>query len=140
MNLESIDSIHLAWKQVFHAFKKQSRAVMQEMNMTKVDANILLVLRGEKVMTKQEVASELSFESNSLTRSLDRLIAQEIVLRVCDPEDRRRVQLSLTQQGEQFASAYIQHMRPFWQKALQGLDEQEMEHLEQSLSKITENI
>ena len=81
MHAELIDGIHLTMKQIFHAFKKQSRSVSQDLKMTKVDVNILLVLQGRKMMTKRALASELSFESNSLTRSLDRLIAQDIVVR-----------------------------------------------------------
>ena len=115
MHQELMDVIHVHFKHIFHAFKKQSRVVSQDLKMTKVDVNILLVLQGGKMMTKRALASELGFESNSLTRSLDRLIAQGTVTRSEDSADRPRVQLSLTSSGKQLTSSYVAQMPPFWQ-------------------------
>ena len=135
-----IDGINLLWKQIFLALKKTSVPVLSKLELTKVDANILLALHGEKEKTKVQLAQRLSFDPNSLTRSLDRLIAAELITRIANKADRRFVQLSLTASGNKLVKKYLKLMRGIWGKALNGIDEEEVELLDNILKKMFANL
>lgn len=136
MNIQSIDNINIYWKRIFHALKKLSKPVLEALSLTKVDANILLALSKTKELTKAELAEHLSFEPNSLTRSLDRLIEINLINRVVDKSDRRFIKLSLTKKGHEIAHQYIKAMRNIWIKLFDDIDENEIKQLEIILEKI----
>jgi len=140
MNLELIDNINICWKQIFHSLKKSSRPILDELGLTKVDANILLALHGKKEKTKAQLAQNLSFEPNSLTRSLDRLIDLNLVKRREDQNDRRFIKVSLTEKGNRLANKYIKSMRNVWNNALHGINKREVEALDATLKKIFSNL
>lgn len=140
MDTNLIDDINIYWKRIFHSLKKSSGPILNELGLTKVDANILLTLSQEHEKTKAELAQYLSFEPNSLTRSLDRLVALNYVKRVADKTDRRFINLSLTSEGKRIAKQYIKKMRSIWGRALQGLQTHEVKEFEIILEKIFKNL
>ncbi len=140
MDLQLIDNINIYWKQIFHSLKKASRPILDELGLTKVDANILLALIGQKEKTKAQLAQHLSFEPNSLTRSLERLIELKLVKSVTDKKDRRFIKISSTNKGSKLANQYIKCMRSIWVKALNDIDKREVERLEATLSKMFSNL
>lgn len=133
---KSIDNINIYWKQIFHALKKSSKPILEELSLTKVDANILLALSRTQESTKAELAQYLSFEPNSLTRSLDRLIDINLVKRLVDQDDRRFIKLSLTDKGHTVANNYIEAMRNVWVDLFADLKASEIKQLESTLERI----
>ncbi len=136
----TIDNINVQWKQIFHALKKASKPILNELGLTKVDANILLALNEKKQKTKAELAEHLSFEPSSLTRSLDRLIELNLIRRATDEKDRRFIRISLTNKGKNITNQYIKFMRNIWFKALKDIDKNEIAILKITLKKIFFNL
>lgn len=140
MNVQSIDNINLYWKQIFHALKRASRPILENLGLTKVDANILLALSRQTESSKAELAEKLSFEANSLTRSLDRLVEIGAIHRTTAKEDKRFIKLSLTVKGKSITRNYITSLRNIWIQLLGTLSETEIKELENILSKILHHI
>ena len=137
---ESIDTIHEKWKLIFHALKKASGPVLTELGLSKVDANILMALRGHKVAAKYELSERLSFKPNSLTRSIDRLVERDVLKRSENVSNRRKIDLSLTKEGEQLAKDYMDLMQTFWKTALRDFNQSELKALDASMSTIIHNL
>lgn len=140
MNIQSIDNIHLYWKLIFHVFKKASLPILEELGLTKVDANILQALSRHGGKTKAQLAESLSFSPNSLTRSIDRLVGLNLLDRQVDSKDQRFIKLSLTKKGADLAQGYISSMRDFWHRALQDVDDATIAELESTLQQMLANI
>ena len=137
---ESMDTIHEKWKLIFHALKKASGPVLTELSLSKVDANILMALRGYKMVAKYELSERLSFKPNSLTRSIDRLVARNVLKRSENTSNRRKIDLSLTEEGEQLAKDYMDLMQTFWKTALRDFNQSELKALDASMSAIINNL
>ena len=140
MNIKSIDNINLYWKQIFHAFKRASKPILEELDLTKVDANILLVLSRQAKISKAELAEKLYFEANSLTRSLDRLVEMGAIHRTTAKEDKRFITLSLTSKGKTISENCIHSLRNIWIQLLGSISEKEIKALESILFKILQNV
>ena len=97
----------------FHKFKYHSTSILTKLDITKVDANILLTLKDNNELNKQSLANALSFKSHSLTRSIDRMIEKKLIQRITHPDDRRHIKLSLTTDGKNKAQEYMMAMEPF---------------------------
>ncbi len=52
VKLKSIDKMNLYWKRGFHSLANSAKPILDELNITKVDANILLTLYHEKEILK----------------------------------------------------------------------------------------
>lgn len=61
--------------------------------------------------TMGELSAELGFPMSSTTRLVDWLVRAQIAARVSDQEDRRVVRVSLTERGQQFHNAMMEHNR-----------------------------
>lgn len=61
---------------------------------------VLMEIRQNRSMTMGELARALGFNLSTLTRIVDRTVNSSLVYRQVDPDDRRRVVLLLTEDGE----------------------------------------
>ncbi len=74
---------------------------LKPFNLTHVQYNILRILRGVHPgpLYVGEVKNRLLFTNSDITRLLDRLIKKELVERKTCPENRRRIEVSITKAG-----------------------------------------
>ncbi|WP_174937606.1 MarR family winged helix-turn-helix transcriptional regulator [Burkholderia lata] len=82
------------------------RRVEQALGITKSQASILHVLDGEASLTAGELADACGIAGSAVTRLVDRLEAQYLVVRTQKEDDRRVVYLSLTCDGRRIAAAW----------------------------------
>lgn len=72
------------------------------------------------------------------SRILDRMIAKDLIKRVPDPNDRRAVQIALTERGQT-----LDHLAPFWDRVnhlmTKGMTEKEIEQAFDLLGRIETN-
>ena len=67
------------------------------------EMRVLAALRTRDGRPMGTLAEELVIGSSTLTKMVDRLVSENLVYRGPDPDDRRRVRLYLTTQGERIA-------------------------------------
>ncbi|MBN3793708.1 MarR family transcriptional regulator [Burkholderia sp. Ac-20392] len=82
------------------------RRVEQALGITKSQASILHVLDDEASLTAGELADACGIAGSAVTRLVDRLEAQYLVVRTQKEDDRRVVYLSLTCDGRRIAAAW----------------------------------
>lgn len=100
---------------------------------------ILTNLKGEDWRTQHELARALRIEGPTLTRHLDGLEAEGLVVRRRDTQDRRAVSVELTDSGRAKHADMLRAVQAFNRRLLAGLSEAEIEQLRILLGKLEEN-
>lgn len=87
-----------------------------------------------------DLAKRLGIQSTSLTRLLERLEARQLVERVLDHHDRRRIWVRLTDEGRRVVSDLDQWLESPIFQAIQELSEDERERLATALNLLADRI
>lgn len=106
-----------------------------------VDQWIVLQVVGQfNGLNQFEIGQKIYKDAPTLTRILDLLHKKEMIERSPNPEDRRRLIISLTKFGEQKVKEIIPLTKLFRKTAWQGLTNEEISKMESVLNKVFSNI
>jgi DNA-binding MarR family transcriptional regulator len=97
---------------------------------------ILTMLEQSGPLSASEIASKLSLSKPQMTKFIDGLVVEKAVLRENDPEDRRRVRISITKTGISRLVNYRKLLRGNLLKKINKLDPDQVASLTQSLEQI----
>jgi DNA-binding MarR family transcriptional regulator len=90
---------------------KQER-IADNLGLTVAEFKLLRVFRNDTMVTAGDLARRMQLSSSRLTRILDGLVRKEVVTREVAPDDRRVVQVRLTERGghlqRELSSQYLQ--------------------------------
>ena len=100
---------------------------------------ILTNLKGEEWRTQHELARALHIEGPTLTRHLDGLEEEGLVVRRRDPNDRRAVSVELTDAGRAKHAELLRAVQAFNQRLLAGFSAKELDQLQALLGKLEQN-
>ncbi len=101
---------------------------------------ILSNLKGEAWRTQHELARALRIEGPTLTRHLDGLEEEGLVVRRRDTNDRRAVNVELTEAGRAKHAEMLRAVQAFNHRLLAGLADDEIEELRTLLAKLEQNV
>jgi len=91
------------FRQALRAFTAFSAAAARKAGLTPQQHQVLLVIKGapgRETATIGEIAASLMIRPHSAAELVDRLVQLGMVERTTDPQDHRRVQVTLTGQAE----------------------------------------
>ncbi|BBU28838.1 MarR family transcriptional regulator [Burkholderia sp. THE68] len=77
---------------------------LKPLDLTSPQIGVILLLASGRARTPLELSREMSYDSGSMTRMLDRLEKKGFVSRARSEADRRMVELSLTERGRDAAA------------------------------------
>ena len=100
---------------------------------------ILTSLKGEAWRTQHELARALRIEGPTLTRHLDGLEEEGLVVRRRDASDRRAVSVELTELGRAKHAEMLRAVQAFNRRLLAGLSADEIEGLRGLLARLEHN-
>ena len=101
---------------------------------------ILTSLKGDEWRTQHELARALRIEGPTLTRHLDGLEEEGLVVRRRDPHDRRAVSVELTEAGRAKHAEMLRAVQAFNRRLLAGLNEEEIDELRTLLGRLEQNV
>lgn len=101
---------------------------------------ILRSIQGEPHPNQRELASRLHIEGPTLTRHLDRLEAEGLIVRRRDRSDRRAVRIEITPAGERTYRKLVDIAKRTEQLGLYGVSQKDRVHLRRLLERIHENL
>ena len=101
---------------------------------------ILTNLKGDEWRTQHELARALHIEGPTLTRHLDGLEEEGLVVRRRDPHDRRAVSVELTEAGRAKHADMLRAVQAFNRRLLSGLSEGEIDELQALLARLEQNV
>lgn len=93
--------------------------------------------KGEPV-SMTDLASRACVSKPNLTTMVDRLCEERMVERLADPNDRRVVNVALTQEGMDFLNRHKAEVSEFITNKLSLLDDSELERLKKSLDEFVD--
>jgi DNA-binding MarR family transcriptional regulator len=105
-----------------------------DINQTHMKSLMFLKINGDTTMTR--LSHLLRLEKGSVTTIADRLVTWGLVLRLTDPEDRRRSILRLTDNGRQLAESVRQAQSEHFKERIGRLDDEERQLFFSSLQTI----
>jgi len=106
--------------EIIRLFRERIRQVQQKLGwsqrndiqccgVTMAQCHALLAMGGRKEMSIVELAGILDVDTSNLSRTVDNMVKAGLLNRVLNPEDRRYVSLSLTDEGKK-AFDTIEHL------------------------------
>ncbi len=100
----------------------------------------LSVIRRIHGCTMKDLAGFTAIDRTTLTRAVDQMVEQGLVLRATPPGDRRKVVLTLTDEGEAFFQAALSVLNDFNRVALEGVPEDRQLVVLDVLGRILRNL
>ena len=120
---------------------KLSSVYLTEYAFTPNELNILILLSNHPSMdTAKELSMYLGVSKGLICRSLDRLIAMDMIRVVEDPADHRKQRLRLKKCSQPVIERIKQARNVIGEKLLKGICEEELQIVEGVFDKIRNNI
>jgi DNA-binding MarR family transcriptional regulator len=110
-----------------------SGATASHVNLNRTDYRALQILSASQGLTAGELARALRVTTGATTRVIDSLVAAGHARREWDPEDRRRILVSVTPAARRALDQSLQGLREDLREALEGYAPEELETLERFL-------
>ena len=99
MSVRSEDAL-IALRRIFRATEISSRNLAKASGLTTSQNILMQLLVRSRRLTPSEIAKEASFSQATVTALIDKLAARGLVTRERDADDKRRVWVELTAEGE----------------------------------------
>ena len=135
-DLEVLGSI----RKIIHGFDVYSRRLSRQYGITAPQLVCLSAVIEQDDITAREIAWRIHLGPSTLVGVLDRLEAKGLIERRRDPCDRRKVLISATDQGRQFATSLPSPLEEHLDAALSRLSEREQAKIAAALAKVGEMI
>ena len=87
----------------------------------------ILELGSEKPQTVNEIAQSMNLDKSTVSRTVERLVKENLVQREIPPENRRITQVSLTNQGVSLFNTINGLNDDFFQKSLDAIPKENLE-------------
>lgn len=119
---------------------EQSADILKEFGLTLPQFNVLRILRGQKgtPANLSTIQERMVNKMSNTTRLVDKLIDKKLANRVICAENRRKVEITITDQGLELLSKIDQPMDTLNEKAIKALTGKEVVMLNSLLEKIRE--
>jgi DNA-binding MarR family transcriptional regulator len=126
---------------------KLAQAVTREVDHRMIDLGLtdaqwkpLLLLQQGSCTTAADISRMACSDTGAVTRLLDRLETKTLIRRVRSAEDRRVVNLELTQEGEQVAAEVPKILANVANEVLQGFSQEEFLQFRDLLGRALHNV
>jgi DNA-binding MarR family transcriptional regulator len=124
--------------QANHALFKEFDAQVREAGLGSLEWRVLAVLDGESPMAVGRLAHEVLSQQPTVTKLLQRMLAQKWVALSNDPADQRRTLVSITPQGRRTVAPLLRQAREHEAAALAGLSSAEVQRLKDQLRRLAQ--
>ena len=130
--IENLISIHPLLTKSF------SRSIRSKSNLNPGSLYVLGILSKHEVLSMSEIGCKLSMPKPHVTGLVDKLIAEKLVERLNDPNDRRIVNIKITQKGIEDFKSIKKEITLEFRKKLELLDENRLIILSEATEQVKE--
>ena len=109
----------------------------EDLGLTMSQLRVLVILQRDPGVTAGRLADRLGVRPSTVTGIVDRIVKQDLVERQPDPDDRRVVRNTLTDQGQAVVTEISRKGRAFITRVLDSLTDEELQRLLESLTILT---
>ena len=112
---------------------RELRRETEQLGITSRQVTLLWLIRHSPGMSLRELAAEERISAPALSGYVDRLEKAGLVERVRDEDDRRRVGLALTEEGDRLLKRVRARRTTWLAERMRGLDDDELDALERAI-------
>lgn len=138
-NYQPEDSVGYLMRRILHTFSMAVEHELEPSGLTNAQWVPLLKLSTGCASTVAELARECQLDAGGMTRLLDRLETKGLVRRLRSSEDRRVVNLELTEQGREAAKHIPAILCGVQNAHMRGFTVEEWQQLKSLLGRILDN-
>ena len=109
--------------------KSLTRSIRAKTNLNPGSLYILGMLSKNEILSMSEIGCKLSMPKPHVTGQVDKLIAEEMVERIFDPNDRRIVNIRMTEKGKRDFKAIKLEVSQDMRQRIEKLDELKLKTL-----------
>jgi DNA-binding MarR family transcriptional regulator len=119
----------------------EMNAITKQFDLSIQQFNVLRILNGakEKTVNLNYIQSRMIHKMSNTTRLVDKLVERELVSREICKENRRKIEVKISQKGEKFLSKINNIVDTKEQEFCKNLDINEIEELQRLLNKLRTN-
>ena len=107
---------------------------------TMSQCSTILAIGKAKTMTMNALSDWMHLATSTMTRIVDNLVRDGYVERAQDPQDRRVVQVALTEKGEQLFQFIVQIYHEYHRKIVENIPTAELHKVVESLKLLIEAV
>jgi DNA-binding MarR family transcriptional regulator len=138
-NFRMTQSVGFALNKARNILIMQMDTALKELDISSQQMGILLSMKGTLATTPFELSKLLGIDTGLMTRMLDKLEAKGLLERSRSVEDRRVVNLALTEKGEEVAARIPEIAPEVLNARLKHFSKAEFEELRRLLNKFLED-
>lgn len=112
---------------------RELRQETEQIGVTSRQVTLLWLIRSNPGLSLRELAAEERISAPALSGYVDRLEKAGLIERVRDEDDRRRVGLTLTEEGARLLKRVRVRRTTWLAERLKGLDDDELEAIERAI-------
>jgi DNA-binding MarR family transcriptional regulator len=112
---------------------RELRRETEQLGITSRQATLLWLIRTNPGMSLRELAAEERISAPALSGLVDRLEKAGLIARIRDADDRRRVGLAVTDEGERLLKRVRARRTTWLADRLKGLDDEELTAVEAAI-------
>lgn len=124
--------------QANHALFKDFEAVVRDAGLSSLEWRVLATLSDQPGLPVGQLAQEVLSQQPTVTKLVQRLVAQGWVALHSDPADQRRTLVVITPTGQKKATALIEQARQHEAHTLRGLSAAEVGKLKRQLRRLAQ--
>lgn len=121
-----------------HSITDRIGRELKEFDITEPQFNVLRTLKGAKgqPLTVQEILDKMVQRSSNVTRIVDKLIAKGYVERCECPTNRRKMDITLTEEGATALKKFDKKIYNMYKPTMNNLSEEELDTLKNLIQKL----
>lgn len=142
MGNDRLDELHELYFNLIPLFYK-CKTIYMDRNKTydlcnKNQSMAVMIIGKAEEITPTALSKLINMEKGSLTALIDSLVEKKLAIRSNDPEDRRKILLSLTSEGIEYMKAIEEQSKQELLLMVANLDEKEVNQMHDSLKILVE--
>jgi len=137
---EAITEVHPLLAALSLAFWRMRLVVERGAGTIPLKLLILSIVRKRESVSPGEICRRFSLDVSRVTRLTQSLEMEGLLKRERDPQDRRYLRLSLTEEGQKFMRSQQAFIQEEFKRRLEGLSDEEIEQLERMLGVVAEGM
>lgn len=120
--------------------KSFTHAIRAKTNLNPGTLYILFILKRHEMLSMSEIGCKLSMPKPHVTVQVDKLIAENMVERIFDPNDRRIINIKLTEKGKEDCKIIKQTIGQEMRQRIQLLDAERIKALYDSSQYVRDTL
>jgi len=126
---ECVDELMVLLPELAKAFRTDQPQEILHMDISFPEICVLGQLSSSQEPTMSELGKSISMDLSTLTRTVDKLVEKEFVVRKSDPEDRRMVRVAITVEGRKIISRFEEQRKKKIESMLREMTSEERSNL-----------